>query len=102
MLLIIPIHTILTSVTIPEGVTTIGRMAFCGSGLTSVTIPESVTTIDGFAFCGCKSLAAVTIPEGVTRIGKMAFYGYKCLEPEVRADIVERFGNGVFWPQTTD
>ena len=71
----------LTSVTIPEGVTTIGRHAFAGcSSITSVTIPEGVTTIGDLAFKGCTSLTSVTIPEGVTSIGEGAFYGCSSLE----------------------
>ena len=66
----------LTSVTIPDGVTSIGAGAFWGcSGLTSVTIPDSVTSIGGGAFAGCTSLITVTIPDGVTSIGVNAFNG---------------------------
>ena len=50
----------LTSVTIPNSVTTIGGSAFLGcSGLTSVTIPNSVTTIEGGAFDYCTGLTSV-------------------------------------------
>ena len=70
----------LTSVTIPEGVTSIGIWAFqyCSS-LTSITIPESVTSIGQEAFSGCSSLTSVTIPEGVTSIGYRAFDGCRSL-----------------------
>ena len=44
-----------------------------GSSLTSVTIPEGVTSIGEWVFCDCSSLTSVTIPEGVTNIGEMAF-----------------------------
>jgi len=52
----------LTNVTIPSSVTSIGRQAFrvC-RGLTSVTIPSSVTSIDEFAFGGCLSLTSITV-----------------------------------------
>ena len=65
----------LTSVTIPDSVTSIGRraFAFC-SGLTSVTIPDSVTSISDYAFYGCSDLTSVTIGEGVTSIGGRVFY----------------------------
>ncbi|WP_394809971.1 leucine-rich repeat protein, partial [Flavobacterium psychrophilum] len=40
------------------------------SGLTSVTIPNSVTTIrDRGAFADCSGLTSVTIPNSVTSIG---------------------------------
>ena len=65
-----------TSVTIPNSVTNIGRSAFSGcSGLTSVTIPSSVTSIGNSAFSGCSGLTSVTIPSNVTSIGNSAFSG---------------------------
>ena len=45
-----------------------------GTTLTSVTIPDSVTTITGYAFHGCTSLTSVTIPDSVTWIGWDAFF----------------------------
>ena len=65
----------LTSLTIPDGVTTIGYRAFydCDS-LTSVTIPDSVTTIGEGVCYSCGSLTSVTIPDSVTTIGNSAFY----------------------------
>ncbi len=64
----------ITTATLPEGVTSIGERAFykCSS-LTSITIPEGVTSIEGAAFYGCSSLERITIPEGVTSIGEYAF-----------------------------
>ena len=64
----------LTSIHIPNGVTTIGNRAFghCKS-LTSIHIPDSVTTIGDHAFGGCESLTSIHIPNGVTTIGNSAF-----------------------------
>lgn len=45
------------------------------TGLTSITIPNSVTSIGNSAFLGCTGLTSITIPEGVTRIGYDAFEG---------------------------
>ena len=70
----------LTSVTIPDSVTSICSYAFwdCKS-LTSVTIPDSVTSIGANVFCGCESLTSVTIPDSVTSIGANVFYGCESL-----------------------
>jgi len=66
--------TSLTSITIPDSVTSIGYAAlFNCSSLTSVTIPDSVTLIGGFAFKNCHSLTSVTIPDSVTSIRTDAF-----------------------------
>lgn len=66
----------LTSVVIPNGVTFIGRFAFyCCFRLTSITIPQGVTTIDDYAFTGCSGLSSLSIPSSVTSIGAFAFEG---------------------------
>ena len=43
------------------------------SNLTSVTIPEGVTSIGQYTFSGCSSLTSVTFPASVTSIGNNAF-----------------------------
>ncbi|MCI7769973.1 MAG: leucine-rich repeat domain-containing protein [Christensenellaceae bacterium] len=70
----------ITSVTIPDSVTSIGQQAFYGCrSLTSVTIPSSVTSIGDYAFYGCSALTNVKIGNGVTSIGNYAFYGCSAL-----------------------
>ncbi len=84
--------------TIPTGVTSIGRRAFYGCtglhsvtfnakkcttvesivfsrciNLTMLTIGESVTIIPNYLFSDCKGLTSVTIPNSVTSIGDRAF-----------------------------
>ena len=66
----------LTSITIPDSVTSICKAAFGGcSSLVSVTIPNSVTSIGNDAFFDCYRLTSITIPNSVTSIGDWAFSG---------------------------
>lgn len=74
-----------TVVVIPSkinGVTveTIGHGAFHNSAVTSVTIPDSVTSIHDSAFAYCSSLTNISIPNSVTAIGSFAFEGCTKLE----------------------
>ena len=66
----------ITSVIIPNSVTTIGQYAFSScSKMTTINIPESVTTIDDYAFIYCTNLTSIIIPGSVYSIGKQAFGG---------------------------
>lgn len=51
----------LTSVTIPQSVTTLVAGAFQNTGLTSVTISKNVTRIDSRVFSDCPSLTTITV-----------------------------------------
>ena len=65
----------LTSVYIPDGVTSIGNEAFECTGygdISFVRLPESLTSIGEFAFYGNK-ITSVKIPKGVTRLEKYTF-----------------------------
>lgn len=56
-------------------VTSIDSYAFNYAPLTSVTIPDSVTNIGRSAFEYCTSLTSVTLGKGVENIGRSAFQG---------------------------
>ena len=89
--------SVLTSVTIPSSVTSIGFWAFEGcSGLTSLIIPSSVTSIDPSAFKGCSGLTSLTIPSSVTEIGKSVFEGCSGLTNLTIPSSVTEIGESAF------
>ena len=87
----------LASITIPEGVTSIGNYAFeyCSS-LTSITIPDSVTSISEGAFYNCSGLTSITIPDSVTSIGSSAFSNCTGLTSITIPERVSRIERGTF------
>lgn len=70
-----------TSVTIPDSVTSIpdDAFAFC-SQLTNISIPNSVTFIGISAFNSCTSLKSITLPSSLSTIQSSAFYNCGNLE----------------------
>ena len=69
-------RNLLTSVTIPSSVISIGSQAFANCmSLTSITIGSSVISIGSQAFDKCMSLTSITIGSSVTSIGDHAFDG---------------------------
>ena len=86
-----------TSVNIPNGVTSIGENAFSGcTNLTSVNIPDSVTNIQRKAFQNCSSLESITIGNSVAIIDYSAFYGCSSLSSITIGNGVTIIGSTVF------
>lgn len=109
----------LTSVIIPESVTTIGKYAFTCTGLKSINIPKhvaviglgafqqcnelvsvdiptDVTTIEASLFSGCPKLVSVTLPQGVTEMGNAVFFACKSLTSITIPRNVKNMGMTVF------
>ena len=67
-----------TEITLPENYKEesylIGEKAFRNSPITSIVIPNCVTSIGNSAFYGCSSLTCIEIPNSITSIGDGAFY----------------------------
>ena len=86
----------LSTYTIKEGTKWIGANAFenC-TGLTSIEIPNSVTSIGGLAFSRCTGLTSVNIPNSVTSIGEYAFTNCTGLTSIVIPSGVSNFCNSL-------
>ena len=83
----------LVSIELPNSVTSIGNSVFedCDT-LTSIEIPDSVTSIGASAFYNCSSLTSIEIPNSVTSIGEYAFYECSKLQYEIK-DGLKYLGN---------
>lgn len=109
---------VLTSVIIPETVTTIETQAFAGSGLTSVKLPAAATSLGNYVFWGCANLTKIdiespltsipegmvsqssinefNIPESATKIGMGAFKDCSNLETVTGGENVNEIGSYAF------
>ena len=87
----------ITSVTIEDGVTSIGNQAFifC-ENLKTITIPDSVASIGVSAFVKCSSIERIDIPDGVTSIGDAAFVECRSLKTITISDNVTEVGTTAF------
>jgi len=65
--------TSITSVSIPETITSIHFRAFYGTHLSHIVLPSKLTFIGEKAFAGCQELEEIDIPENVTEIRDGAF-----------------------------
>lgn len=89
--------TALSEVFVPDSVSRIGRSAFNGcASLRTITIPDTVTTLEDMAFRGCSSLTSVVIPYGVTSVGSYLCYECTALGSVSIPDTVTNIGDFAF------
>mgnify|MGYP004661837285 CR=1 FL=1 len=87
----------LTSVTLPDSISSIGQHAFAYCvEITSIKIPSRVTNLEKYVFSECKKLGTVTFQEGLTSIGEYAFYGCKELKSIFLPDSLTKVEDGAF------
>lgn len=83
---------------LPEGLTTIGDMAFYDCvNLTAATMPSTVTEIGRLAFCQCRNLAILCLNSGLLRIGRSAFEQCEALQDLRLPDTVTTLGYHAFY-----
>ncbi|MDE7474517.1 MAG: leucine-rich repeat domain-containing protein, partial [Duncaniella sp.] len=89
--------SLLQSINIPESVSSIGEYAFYGcSELTSIHLPGNISVIPDRVFASCSKLASVNIPAGVTSIGEGAFRNCNALTSITIPENVTEIGRSAF------
>lgn len=89
--------TIIRTVTIAEGIETIGDNAFSNlASLAEITIPASVITIGQEAFSGCTALTTLTGATGVSSIGNRTFSDCVSMTEFYLPESVTAWGEDVF------
>lgn len=89
--------SMITSISIAEGITTVGRFAFCECvSLKSIMIPDSVLIIGRGAFYECYQLEIVVCGEGLETIEGSAFLGCSALQDITLPDSVTNLGGNAF------
>ncbi|MBR6020827.1 MAG: leucine-rich repeat domain-containing protein [Kiritimatiellae bacterium] len=89
--------TSLTSITLPDSVTTIGLSAFNGcTALTNATLGSGLTSLGNYAFNECSRLPSVTVPDGVTTIPQYAFASCSALTNAIFGPNVTRIDHFAF------
>ncbi len=88
--------TKLSTIILPESLTSIGNDAFADSGITELNVPENVQKIGNNAFYECTSLQSITI-KGNTQIGEYAFSKCTALKSVDLGSKIENLGAKAFY-----
>ncbi len=90
-------HPDLREVKLPDGLTYIGKRAFCESpDLIEVKIPSTVTKIEQSAFSECTGLKEIELPPQLEEIGTYSFYGCSGLTEITIPSSVKTIRSGAF------
>lgn len=87
----------LETVTISDGVTSIGNMAFINcKDLQHLNLGKDVQSIGNQAFSGCSKIQSISFPKNITSLEKSAFYNCESLYEVTFEGDLKSIGNSAF------
>ena len=87
----------LTSIILPDNLTTLGEKAFSGcTALSSIILPNEVEQIGDETFSGCSALTSITVNDKLKSIGRAAFENCIALTDIILPDNVKTVGSSTF------
>lgn len=85
------------SLSLPQGLTTIGDRAFANcSELTGISLSSSITSIGSYAFSGCTKLSSVTLPSTLSALSSGIFENCSALQSITLPDTTTSIGSCAF------
>lgn len=81
------------SVTIGDGIKSIGDWAFHETGITEIKLPKELEKIGDWAFWGCESIREISLPVTLSSIGEVAFEKCSSLEQVSVAEESQHFSS---------
>lgn len=86
----------LSSIILPDSVISIGERAFSGSSISSIKLSNNITSIENYTFSNCKALKSINIPDSVVSIGNGAFLHCSSLTSIIIPNSVTSIGEYAF------
>ena len=80
----------------PDGLVKIEDYVFYNTGITSITIPDSVTSLGISAFSNCASLESATLGNGLTKVDKWLFRNCSSLKDVTLGENIQKVDNFAF------
>lgn len=87
----------LSTIAVPEGITTIPKYLFRGNNyLTTISLPSTLTLIDSHSFENCTALTSLNLPNGLLNVNAAAFAGCTLLQNADLPDSLVGLGERTF------
>lgn len=87
----------LTSVTLSDGLVSIGKYSFQGTDFKEISFPKTLKSIGESAFEWCWQITSVTLPDNLESVGRYAFSYMSNLQKVVLPSTIQSIGDGAFY-----